>query len=155
MRIMVVEDDRITRNLLSELLEPFDPDGPKVVERLEEMWREINDGHWDVVILDVFLPDSDECRVLGVTQELRRIFPSLAIIVTSGYTDDRFQELILEHGADRFLPKKGEISSVYEVLLAAVERHQPEDPNGNDFYLNVLRQYVDAKKEGKLRDLTP
>jgi DNA-binding NarL/FixJ family response regulator len=147
MKILIVEDDVITRSLLAELLQPFDPDKPTVVDRLSHMWAKLEESDWDVLLLDVFLPDCNDRIILPVCEQLRSLYPDLAIIITSGFTDEKFAEDVLDYGADRFLPKKGEVIHLYEVLLAAVERHSK---NSGDFYLEVLRNYVSAKKEGKL-----
>lgn len=145
MRILIVEDNALHLKVLAELLQPFDAYPIATTESLIGMRKATQQVKFDVVVLDVFLPDSDADRSLQAVAELRRQNEDLAIIVTSGQLHDNLDKRAVQFGADEFLPKTGDIATLYAVLLASLERHKKDD----DAHIKLLRQYVAAKQKAK------
>lgn len=148
MRILIVEDNVLHLKVLAELLQPFDAYPVEKAKSLIAMRKLAKEIKFDVIVLDVFLPDSDENRALAAVAELRQNNPDLAIIVTSGQLADDLDKKAIESGADEFLPKTGDIATVYAVLLASLERHKKDD----DAHIKLLRDYVKDKKEKQAKE---
>ena len=86
-RILVVEDEPLIRFAIAEALREL---GVSVVEAAsaEEAWRYLMSGESvDLVFTDHRMPGSMTGAQLAI--RIRREYPSLVVIVTSGYFDDR------------------------------------------------------------------
>ena len=106
-RLLVVDDDREIRDLLSALLTRR---GYKVVTAREEqeMRQILETSRVDLIILDVMLPGKDG---LTICRELRATKAIPIIMLTSrGEPMDRI--VGLEMGADDYLPKPFEVASL-------------------------------------------
>ena len=99
-KILVVDDDLGLCELLDELLsqEQFDP---YFIHRGDEVLEEIRSSNYDVLILDIMLPEKSGLEIL---REVRRenMIPIL-MLTARGEDSDRI--LGLELGADDYLPK--------------------------------------------------
>ena len=74
-----------------------------------------NTGQWDLVLLDIGLPDMSGIEVL---KQLKRSKPKLPILVFSMYAEDDYAMAALEAGAGGYLPK----DSAPDEILAAIRR---------------------------------
>lgn len=72
-------------------------------------------GSWDLLLLDIGLPDINGIEVL---KTVKREQPGLAILVFSMYAEDDYAMVALEAGALGYLPK----DSAPEEILAAIRR---------------------------------
>jgi DNA-binding NarL/FixJ family response regulator len=70
---------------------------------------------WDVVVLDITMPDKDGLEVL---QELRRERPKVPVLILSAHPEDQLALRLLKAGAAGYLTK----DKSPEVLLKAVRR---------------------------------
>jgi two-component system chemotaxis response regulator CheY len=79
MRILIVEDDFVSRRVMQEYLTPFGVceiavSGPEAIEAFRVAWRE---GHpYDLIYLDIMIPDKDGLTVL---REIRIIEAGMGI----------------------------------------------------------------------------
>lgn len=73
------------------------------VERLEDAVLRIKEEKWDVILLDLVLPDS-----MGLTtlEKIRNAAPDLPIVVLTGLDNSKFGIQALELGANAFLSKR-------------------------------------------------
>lgn len=75
----------------------------------------MRDGAWDVVLLDISMPDKDGIETLD---QLRKEFPKLRVIMLSSHSEEQFAVRALKAGASGYLRK----SCSPEELVAAVCR---------------------------------
>jgi two-component system OmpR family response regulator len=123
--ILIVDDDREIRTLLSQYLEDNGLQ-VSVAGNRREMRRELSQEHIDLLVLDVMMPGEDG---LKLCRELRAD-SQIPIIMLTARGEDVDRILGLEMGADDYLPKPfnprellGRISAV--LRWAA---HAPRDP---------------------------
>ena len=86
-RILVVEDEALIRFAMAEALREL---GVSVVEAAtaDEAWRYLTAGGWvDLVFTDHLMPGSMTGARLAA--RIRREYPIVIVIVTSGYFNDR------------------------------------------------------------------
>ncbi len=57
--------------------------------------REVEEAYFDVVLMDLSLPDIDG---FVLTESIRETQPSVRVIHTSGYTSDYFERVARQHG---------------------------------------------------------
>lgn len=125
MRILLVEDDQVQRKLLTvALAKAMGKDGYTVehADRLSRALVLLRQEHFDLVLLDLGLPDSDGFDTLRIT---RGEAPDTAIIVLTGQDDDALGARVVREGAQDFLTKGTfPIGSLGRSISYAIERHR-------------------------------
>lgn len=112
--ILVVDDESDVRDLLSKFLTRRGyevvtaGDGEAAIEAIQE-------GHPDIVLLDIRLPKLDG---LSVLQRLRDLSENVAIITMSGNADEETARKSLELGAADFITKPFNLPYLETSLLA-------------------------------------
>jgi len=119
--ILIVDDDAEIRTLLSAY---FSRNGllSTAVGDGKGMWRALDAGHFDLVVLDVMLPGDDGltlCRELRAKSELPVI-----MLTARGDEDDRVMGL--ELGADDYIAKPFSPRELLARLRAVLRRAQPD-----------------------------
>lgn len=138
LNILVVEDNPADVKIIAETLAERPYGWPhryniKAVDNLAAAMRRINGGHmWDVIILDLQLPDSNEPFVT-----FERVYQATGapIIVYSDHTGYELMSDLHSRGAARFYGKS-ELSGCFSILHRIID--------------NVVREH---RKNGRLRDL--
>ncbi len=154
-RLLLIDDDTRLTDMLGDYLRRngYDVDAAASLAAGRERLR---GGPYDVLLLDLMLPDGDG---LDLTRELRadarlRRLP-LLMLTARGEPMDRI--VGLELGADDYLPKPFEPRELLARVKALLRRAAPE-PNGDDV-LNFGRLEIDlgarqARLAGQPCDLT-
>lgn len=127
-RVAVVEDNDELREgvLLPELLDAgFDVTG---MATALELYRSMLDVHYDLVLLDIGLPDEDG---LDIAKRLRSRSPTLGIVMLSGYSAPNDRVVGLALGADAYLTKPADMSEVVATLRNLARRISSE-PQATD-----------------------
>lgn len=95
-----------------------------VVGTAQEAWENAQSGEFDLLILDIGLPDADGFSVLRRLREARNSMPVIVLTARSSVTDT---VAALEGGADDYMPKPFR----FEELLARVRlRLRAENGSG-------------------------
>lgn len=125
-RVLYIEDDADTAALIRTRL--IHSDGSRFdVEHacdLRSALRAINDRHFDVVLTDLNLPDSEGTRTLKRLVAVRRQMP---LVVFSAIDDERAVIDILRSGAQEYIVKgNGDGNVIARALRQAIERKRTE-----------------------------
>ncbi|MEW5796152.1 MAG: response regulator [Candidatus Zixiibacteriota bacterium] len=116
--ILIVDDEEIIRDFLSEVLEEYDVavacDGDQAIARLKER-------QFDLVITDLRMPKVPGQEVVKAARELH---PNTKVIVISGYSSLHTVSQSVSHGACAFLAKPFSIKELMQAVSDALE------PNG-------------------------
>ena len=96
---------------------------PVVVGTAREAWEHAQTGEFDLLILDIGLPDADGFSVLRRLREARNSMPVIVLTARSSVTDT---VAALEGGADDYMPKPFR----FEELLARVRLRLRADGAG-------------------------
>ena len=123
--ILVVDDDREIRTLLSEYLEKNGFRTTAVAEG-KAMRRVLEQTHVDLIVLDVMLPGEDG---LKLCRELRQK-SQMPVIMLTALGDDVDRIVGLEVGADDYLAKPFNPRELLVRIRAVLRRtiHLPRDP---------------------------
>ena len=115
-RILIVDDHALVRRGLIELLQPL-PGGVQFGEagNAADALTLAAEGRWDVVLLDLGLPDRHGLEVL---RELHTTRPRVPVLILTMFPEDQLALRVLELGAAGYLTKE----SAPEELLKAIER---------------------------------
>lgn len=120
-RILVVDDHALVRGGMSQLLASFLP-GCEVVQAANRAQAlaalRAAQQAFDLVTLDIDLPDSDRLALLA---EIRRDHPALPVVIMSALEDPVLAAQALQLGAVGYIPKSIDgqvIESALRVVLA-------------------------------------
>ncbi|MGH8298624.1 MAG: response regulator [Steroidobacteraceae bacterium] len=124
--LLIVDDDREIRSLLSQYLEKNDFRTTAVADG-REMRRVLDRAAVDLIVLDLMLPGEDG---LTLCRELRT-HSQVPIIMLTARGEDVDRIVGLEIGADDYLPKPFNPRELLVRIRAVLRRaaHAPRDPN--------------------------
>lgn len=123
-RVLIVEDDPEFATMLRVILTEahvgqFDP---AIVRSLEEAVTELKKLEFDIVLLDLFLPDSEGHNTfLKILDQI----PDTPIVVVTGLDDRAVAIQCVREGAQDYLVKGDlDVNQLVRSLLYAIERHR-------------------------------
>ena len=100
-KVLIVEDDSFLQGLMANKLEKNEFD-TKTASNGEEAMTELATGKYDVVLLDLMLPDISGFDILKNLHESSRKTP---VIVFSNLSDDKDIKKAMDLGAEEYLIK--------------------------------------------------
>jgi PAS domain S-box-containing protein len=118
-KILIAEDDRLTRKMLAKMLEglglsaDFAEDGAQGLELFSQ-------NRYDLVISDYNMP---EMNGIDMLREIREIRPSIKIVLMTIYTESDVLIKAINLGVNRFLEKpvtKDNLQKVLAILLEEI-----------------------------------
>src|ERR1022692_2700017 len=145
MRILVVEDEKRIADFLGSGLQgagyaiDVAPDGATALQFT-------HDTDYDLIILDLMLPDMDGLKVLERVRS-RRAGPPVLILSARGAVDDRVKGL--ETGADDYLTKPFAFVELLARVRALLRRGQPTPERlvVGDLTLDCIRRKITRPAE--------
>jgi DNA-binding NarL/FixJ family response regulator len=118
-RLLIIEDNSIDKRLIEEHLSVAGNIEFEFAHafRLKEAFNLLNAKEFDVVTLDLGLPDSHGFETF---EKFQSAFPAMPTIVVSGYEDDVMSKKVISSGAHGFIVKGNfdEGSLLREIKLA-------------------------------------
>ena len=126
LKILVVEDNPIDRRIIETMLQ--EPSNPvallKSTDTLAGAFRLLDQHSFDVIILDLNLPDSEGKDTL---RSLSGKYPQVTIVINTGAYEDELGLHTLSYGAQDFLVKgKYTAYVLHKALYYALERKRLE-----------------------------
>jgi len=100
-RVLIVEDEEDILEVVSRYLK-LDSHEVLTAKSLEEMYRVLEKGCVDLIVLDLLLPDGD---AMDDISSIKVMCPETFIIVLTALREDRNRILGLELGADDYVTK--------------------------------------------------
>ena len=118
MRILLADDHAVVRRGLKEILaEEFRNARFGEAESGAEAIQHVRQGDWDVLILDVSMPDRSGLEVL---KDVKAIRPSLPVLVLSVHPENQYAVRTLRAGAAGYLTKESAPEKLVEAVNKAV-----------------------------------
>jgi DNA-binding NarL/FixJ family response regulator len=115
-KVLIADDHAVVRRGLKQILSEQPDTGIfGEAQSADEVFRLIEKGHWDIVILDIGMPGRGGLETL---KELKRLSPKLPVLVLSIYPEDQYGIRALRAGAAGYLTKE----SAPEELVKAIRR---------------------------------
>ncbi|NND48705.1 MAG: response regulator [Rhizobiales bacterium] len=115
--VLIVDDDPVTRRLISGVFEMHQIGPITMVETLGEAGHAIVGQRFNAVIADLHLPDGNGMELVHMVRRgARSKNRDCALIVCSAYAHERTTRLILALGADAVLGKPVDPSALLELV---------------------------------------
>lgn len=103
-RVLVADDHPVVRRGVKQILaEEPDMEVGGEARTAQETLELARTGEWDVVVLDITLPDRSGLEIL---KELRQARPRLPVLVLSIHPEDQFAVRVLKAGGAGYLTKE-------------------------------------------------
>lgn len=144
LRVLVVDDNSMAREILKELLCSFDFDAVAVSSAEEAIWKLKSDESYDLVVMDWKMPRLDGIRA---SQNIRTLQPEIPIILVTAYSRDDALD-VARHEKVQFNHVLSKPVSASSMLDAVMEAFGHEI---SDFERQNLRASKDLDSAIKLR----
>ncbi len=135
MRLLLVEDNLDDADFLAASLRRNKKERVEIshVTSVRDAGRRLEHEQFDVILLDLHLPDASGAEVVDAIQVVDQTTP---VVVLSGQDDEEFALNILNKGVQDYLVKwEGESKGILRAIRYAIERKRSE------LRLNYLAQY--------------
>lgn len=118
MRVLVVEDDKVIGDGISQALE-MEHYAADWVEDMESAETALMTNHYELVILDIGLPDGSG---LDILKRMRGKQDETPVLVLTAYDDTAYRVKGLDSGADDYLVKPFKLEELFARLRAIRRR---------------------------------
>ena len=140
--MLLVEDNPGDARLVEILLSEVDPSGFSItnVKRLEEAVERLGSQEYDIILLDLSLPDSSG---LETVSRVRDAAPRTPMVVLSGRDDEQTALQALQGGAEDYLVKgRGSGDTIARVIRYSIERKNVQEAlrRSEELYRTVVEQ---------------
>jgi two-component system invasion response regulator UvrY len=126
MRVLIVDDHAPVRRGVREALDRTLGQGVfGEAGGAAEALRLVEQEPWDVVLLDLSLPDRNGMETL---QELRRLRPAVPVLVMSMHPESQYGPAARAAGAAAYLPKGSDPETIAAAVRQAVAGPPPATP---------------------------
>lgn len=119
--VLLADDDKSIRSILTEALARHSLE-VRATGNASTLWRWLVDGHGDVVVSDVYLPDES---ILNLLPRIRKLRPELNVVVMSAHHAPEMAARAAQRGAASYLSKPFDLDHLVRAVEQALE---PEEP---------------------------
>ena len=116
--IIVADDDNAIRKVLNQAL-ARDNYNVMTTGTASGLWTLVNEGHWDLVIMDVVMPDENG---LDLLPQIKKIRPNLEVIVMSAQNTLMTAVNATQRGAFEYIPKPFDLFELGNIVNRALQQ---------------------------------
>lgn len=144
-KIIIAEDNRSYAEDVADFLSEVGYQA-RIVPNAAEMWKALSEQPYDIVLLDLGLPDEDGFRIIP---QLRKLYPDAGLLVLTARvtTENRIQGLRL--GADCYLTKPIKFPELAAQIEALCRRVRPRAERSEPTWLlKTAGREIELKGKG-------
>lgn len=125
-RILVVDDHAVVRAGVAHFLQDV-PDMEVAGEagNAQEAIRLVRSRDWDIVLLDIAMPDKSGVEVL---KQIKREKPELPVLILSMHPENRYAVQILRSGASGYVQKEALATDLVSAIHTILKGHKYISP---------------------------
>jgi len=118
-KVLIADDHPIVRQGLRQILSEI-PDMVVAGEAVngQEALDQVRAGGWDVLVLDITMPDRSGFDIL---KELKHLQPDLPVLVLSIHAEEQFAVRLLKAGASGYLTKENAPDELVKAIRKVVD----------------------------------
>lgn len=114
MKVLIADDHPVVRRGVRQILvDEFDNCEVAEARSAKQLMQLVSEQEWDIVLLDISLPDRNG---LDVLKDLRVEYPELPVVILSMHPEDQFAVRVLRAGGVGYVTKE----SASEELTTAI-----------------------------------
>lgn len=118
-RILLGDDHQIVRTGLRQILESdLGLEVAGEASTSAEILTALRDGTWDLVMLDIGLPDRSGVETLRL---IRNTYPALPVLIISGYPEDQYAINLLRAGASGYIRKDADTDEILRAVHVVLQ----------------------------------
>jgi two-component system, NarL family, invasion response regulator UvrY len=118
-RILIADDHSIVREGLKQILaETPDMKVTGEASNAEEVLQRVREERWDIVILDISLPDRNGLEVM---KQIKDQYPKLPILILSMHAEAQYAVRALKSGASGYLTKESASHQLIDAIKDVAE----------------------------------
>jgi two-component system invasion response regulator UvrY len=125
-RILIADDHQIVRAGLKTVL--AEHDGSAVIGEAAsgaETVKMVRNAHWDLVLLDISMPDMNGVDTL---QQIKRAKPDLPVLILSMHPEDQYAVNLLRAGASGYVSKQSASEQLINAIRMVLQGHRYVSP---------------------------
>lgn len=131
LRILVADDHAVVREGIKRLLaDTVDLIVAGEARNGQEVFTQVNTRTWDVLLLDITMPDRNGLEIL---EELRETHPTLPVLVFSMHAEPQYARQAFKVGATGYLTKDSVAAELADALRSVAQ--------GRRYISRVLVEY--------------
>jgi DNA-binding NarL/FixJ family response regulator len=121
-KILVVDDHAVVRAGVQHFIDQVpDMEIGGEAATAEEAIRMIRAEHWDIVLLDIAMPDKSGVEVL---KQIKREKPNLPVLILSMHPENRYAVQMLRSGAGGYVQKEALATELVHAIQTILRGHK-------------------------------
>jgi DNA-binding NarL/FixJ family response regulator len=118
-RVLIADDHPIVRQGLRQILSEIpDMEVAGVAANAQETLDQVRTGEWDVLVLDITMPDRSGFDIL---KELKHEQPHLPVLILSIHAEEQLAVRVLKVGASGYLTKENAPGELVKAIRKVME----------------------------------
>jgi DNA-binding NarL/FixJ family response regulator len=142
MKILLADDHTVFREGIKQILLQIKDIIVEEARNLKESIRKVKEDSFDIVILDISMPDGNGIEII---KELKDINPGLEILILSMHSEEKYAFRSIEAGASGYLTKNCESAE----LITAIKKIANHEKYITDSVANNLAIGLSGGLTGK------
>jgi len=121
LRVLLVDDNPIARDILADMLNEFDYDvhlAASGKEALEEIEKSSDDNPYDLVLMDWKMPEMDGIEASRKIVDNEKLKKIPAILMVTAYSKDEIRQSAVDVGINAFLTKPVNHSLLFDTIMS-------------------------------------
>jgi two-component system, NarL family, invasion response regulator UvrY len=137
-RVLVVDDHQIVRRGVRQILEEeADMEVAGEASSVTELMDRMSEASWDVILLDVSLPDGNGLEAL---RDIRLIRPSAKVIILSMHDEGQYAMRALRDGASGYVTKGGAVEEAVKAIRKVISGRRYVSPSLAEKFFEELEE---------------
>lgn len=137
-RILLADDHQIVRAGLKQIIDA-EPDMVVAGEAATsaEALTLLREGHWDLVLLDISLPDRTGVDTLRL---IRNHLGDIPVLIVSAFPEEQYAINLLRAGANGYLKKDADVDEILRAIRVVLQGRRYLSPTAADLVASRLDQ---------------
>lgn len=150
LRVLIADDHAIVRQGLRQILsDTHDMEVAGEAENGSQALHLLREASWDVVLMDVSMPDRNGIDALKI---IRKEFPRLPVLILSMYPEEQYAVRALKAGAAGYLSKQSAPDLLVTAIRQVASGRKYVSPAVAEELANAISDDTDRPLHEKLSD---
>lgn len=136
-QVLVADDHPLLRSGLKHVLQQEPDFGPPgEAENSEQVLERLEERNWDVVVLDIAMPDRNGLETLS---EIRKRHPTIPVLILSMHPEEQYAIRAIKAGASGYLTKSNAATELVRAIRRILAGKKYVSPALAEVLANVIK----------------